>query len=64
MQRSREAKQINITCCTRSNRIPALESVLLDTIRKYFRKCREYMQAYGEGKSGGADVKSAVNLYT
>ena len=25
--------------------IPALESVQLDTIRKYFRKCREYMQA-------------------
>ena len=26
--------------------ITALESVQLDTIRKYFRKCREYMQAY------------------
>ena len=30
--------------------IPALEFVKLDTIRKYFRKCREYMQAYREGK--------------
>ena len=43
--------------------IPALESVQVDTIRKYFRKCREYMQAYQEGKSGGASVESAVHLY-
>ena len=43
--------------------IPALESVRLDTIRKYFRKCREYMQAYREGKSGGSDVESAVQQY-
>ena len=28
--------------------IPTLESVQLDTIWKYFRKCREYMQAYRE----------------
>ena len=26
--------------------VPALESVRLDTIKKYFRKCREYMEAY------------------
>lgn len=43
--------------------IPALESVRLDTIRKYFRKCREYMQAYRDGKSGGNDVENAVKLY-
>ena len=40
--------------------IPALESVRLDTIRKYFRKCREYMQAYREGKSGRSDVESTI----
>ena len=60
MQRSREAKQIISTRHTRSYRIPDLESVRLDTIRKYFREC---MQTYGEGKFGGADVKSAVHLY-
>ena len=55
--------KINSTCRTQLNRIPALESVRLDTIRKYFRKFREYMKAYREGKSGGAHVKSAVHLY-
>ena len=63
MQRSQDAKQINSTRRTRSNQIPALEFVRLDAIRKYFRKCRVYMQAYGEGKFGKADVKSAVHLY-
>ena len=43
--------------------IPALKSVQVDTIQKYFRKCREYTQAYREGKSGGASVESAVHLY-
>ena len=43
--------------------IPALEFVHIDTIQKYFRKCREYMQAYREGKSVGASVESAVHLY-
>ena len=63
MKRLQDAKQINSTCRTQSNRIPVLESVRLDTIQKYFRKSREYMQGYREGKSGGADVKSAVHLY-
>ena len=40
--------------------IPALDSVRLDTIRKYFRKCREYMEAYREGKAGGSDVETTV----
>ena len=40
--------------------IPTLESVRIDTIR---RKCREYMQAYREGKAGGSDVESAVQKY-
>ena len=43
--------------------VPALESVRLDTIRKYFRKCREYMQAYREGNAGGNDVEGAVQVY-
>ena len=43
--------------------VPALDSVRLDTIRKYFRKCREYMQAYREGKAGGSDVETAVQKY-
>ena len=43
--------------------IPALESVRLDTIRKYFRKCREYMQAYREGNVGGSEVEKAVQKY-
>ena len=43
--------------------VPALESVRLDTIRKYFRKCREYMQAYRQGSAGGKDVEQAVKLY-
>ena len=31
---------------------PALESVSLDAIRKYFRKSRDYIHAYREGISG------------
>ena len=31
---------------------PALESVSVDTIRKYFRKSRDYMHAYREGFTG------------
>ena len=40
--------------------VPALESVRLDNIHKYFRKCREYMQAYLEGNAGGSNVERAV----
>ena len=40
-----------------------LASVELNTIRKYFRKCREYMQAYRDGKTGGADVEKAIKQY-
>ena len=43
--------------------IPALESVRLDMIHKYLRKCREYMQAYREGKAGGSGVETAVQKY-
>ena len=40
-----------------------LASVELNTIRKYFRKCREYMQAYRDGKTGGDSVEKAVKQY-
>ena len=34
------------------NIYPALESVTLDDIRKYFRKSRDYLHAFNEGYSG------------
>lgn len=40
-----------------------LASVELETIRKYFRKCREYMQAYRDGNAGGDEVEKAVKQY-
>ena len=43
--------------------VSALESVQLVTIHKYFRKCREYMQAYREGNAGGSDVEKADQKY-
>ena len=43
--------------------VPALESVKVSTIRKYFRKCREYMEAYREGNAGGNQVEKAVQRY-
>lgn len=43
--------------------IQALESVQLDTIRKYFRKCREYMKAYKDWKEGGNDVENCIKQY-
>ena len=42
---------------------PALDSVTVLLIRKYFRRVREYHRAYREGKSGGAEVEEAVKLY-
>ena len=42
---------------------PALDSVSVSLIRKYYRRVREYHRAYREGKSGGLDVESAVKLY-
>ena len=43
--------------------VAAIESVRLDTICKYFRKCREYMQAYREGNAEGNSVERAVQKY-
>ena len=40
-----------------------LASVELETIRKYFRKCCEYMQAYRDGNAGGDEVEKAVKQY-
>lgn len=42
--------------------VSGLEAVRLDTVRRYFRKCREYMQAYRDSNTGGADVEQAVKL--
>ena len=35
---------------------PAMDSVSIDTIRKYFRKAREYMKAYRERITDGVEV--------
>ena len=42
---------------------PALESVSLDLIRKFFRKARDYEKAYLEGLKAGKEVEEAVKKY-
>ena len=42
---------------------PALDSVPVELIRKYFRKVREYEKAYLEGKKAGKEVEAAVKVY-
>ena len=42
---------------------PALDSVTVELMRKFFRKAREYERAYLEGKKAGKEVESAVKLY-
>lgn len=42
---------------------PALNSVPLDMIRKYFRKTRETMCAYREGYSAGPELEKALKRY-
>ena len=42
---------------------PALDSVLVDLIRKYFRKAREYERAYREGIKAGRAIEEAVKIY-
>ena len=39
---------------------PALDSVSVDLIRKYFRKVRDYARAYNEGVKAGREVEEAV----
>ena len=43
--------------------VPALDSVNVDLIRKYFRKARRYMRAYREGKTAGQEIEEAVKKY-
>ena len=42
---------------------PALDSVSTDLIRKYFRRIREYEQAYIGGEKAGKEVEQAVKVY-
>lgn len=42
---------------------PALDSVTLDLIRRYYRKVRDYERAYVEGNTAGKEVEAAVKLY-
>lgn len=41
----------------------SLDSVELTSIRKYFRKAREYERAYREGHAAGKSVENAVKMY-
>lgn len=41
----------------------AFDSVSVTTIRKYFRKSRDYERAYDEGYQAGTGVEKAVKLY-
>ena len=64
-----KAKQYTRTHCNNSNTglrkttVPALESVNLDLIRKYFRKARGYIRAYRDGNNAGRQVEDAVKHY-
>ena len=42
---------------------PALDSVTVDNIRKFFRKARDYEKAYREGHAAGKMVEQAVKKY-
>lgn len=42
---------------------PALDSVAIDLIRKYFRRVREYERAYLEGKKAGKELEQAVKVF-
>ena len=41
----------------------ALDSVSVTSIRKYFRKARDYEKAYREGHAAGKEVENAVKRY-
>ena len=43
--------------------IPALDSISVDLIRKYFRKNREIMRAYREGYTPGRELETALKQY-
>ncbi len=42
---------------------PALDSVQLDSMRKYFRKTRDYERAYREGYKAGREVEQALKVF-
>ena len=42
---------------------PALDSVDVDLIRKYFRRVLEYERAYNEGKKAGSEIERALKVY-
>lgn len=42
---------------------PALDSVTLDLIRKFFRRVEEYERAYLAGKKAGKELEQAVKVY-
>jgi len=42
---------------------PGLDSVTIDTIRKYFRKARDYERGYCEGHTSGRMVEQAVKNF-
>ena len=44
--------------------VPALDSVSLDTIRKFFRKMRDYIKTYKEGYIAGPALENAIKKYT
>jgi len=46
-----------------ANIVPAIESVSTDTIRKYYRRVREYIKAYREGITDGVKVIEALKTY-
>ena len=43
--------------------IPALETVDVELIRRFFRKARDYLQAYRDGQVTGHNVEEAVKVY-
>ena len=46
-----------------ANIVPAIESVSTDTIRKYYRRVREYIKAYREGITDGVKVKLTSHTF-
>ncbi|XP_062520189.1 uncharacterized protein LOC134195206 [Corticium candelabrum] len=47
----------------RNSMIPALETVDVELIRRFFRKARDYLQAYRDGQVTGHNVEEAVKVY-
>ena len=43
--------------------IPALDSISVDLIRKYFRKTKEIMRAYREGHTPDCELEAALKEY-